>query len=113
MKKIIASLAIVVSSILGGTAFSVVNNTAPVAEAKLINCQKWTAGRQGYATCSGYNNSLGYTANQVVVVVICRKPTWLGGGSYQLAGNWATRNSYSVATCASYYNATDPVLWFR
>jgi hypothetical protein len=108
MKRVLMAA---IAAVTFTTAVAVAEAT-PV-EAKLINCSKWTSGRQGYGQCSGVNTLLAPYGNQVVVVVICRRPTWLGGGSYQLAGDWVSRNSTSIATCATFYNATDPVLWFR
>lgn len=109
MRKIILGI-VAMFTFTGG---AMVAQGAGVAEAKLTNCSKWTSGVQGYGQCSGRNDFIGYNMNQVVVVVICRRPTWLGGGSYQLAGNWVGINGTSIATCATFYNATDPVLWFR
>lgn len=93
--------------------FALLFSSAAEVDAKLINCAKWTSGRQAYGQCSGINTFLGFNNNQVVVVTICRRPWYLGGGSYQLAGDWVGRNTPSIATCAVNYVATDPVLWFR
>lgn len=86
---------------------------AGAAEARLTNCSARTSGRQAYASCSGVNHFLAPYGNQVVVVTICVKAWWLGGGSYQLTGDWVPRNHTSLATCAANYNATSATYWLR